>query len=266
MSFGNRSFTGSLVKPLVNPSGASLPGSGPTTVLAGGESFYMDVKDAQDISIQVNVGSIGTVGSTLTVTCPGGVNTTSGLLTLATGTGWTGNLIQLTTSGSLPTGTALATNYYIYIVTGLGIQLFSSLANCLLAQALYNNSLAPASAAGLVIPSGGGTGTLTLTPTAISGFSYKLQGSNDFVPSPNLVGSGSTLQSGLSSTGAPTALNAGNWFDVASAESPAALVTNTITTASTTSRVTIGACPYAYVRVLFAGSAGTIQAQIIGHI
>ena len=139
MSFGNKSFTGSLVKPLVSSGGSSLTGTGPVTVVAGGESFYMDVKDSQDCSVQVVVGAIGTAANTLTVTQGTGVNTTSGLLTLATGTGWTGNLVQATSSGSLPTGISGSTNYYVYIVTGSGIQLFSSLANALLAQALYNN-------------------------------------------------------------------------------------------------------------------------------
>ena len=62
MSFGNKSFTGSLVKPLVSSGGSSLTGTGPVTVVAGGESFYMDVKDSQDCSVQVVVGAFGSVG------------------------------------------------------------------------------------------------------------------------------------------------------------------------------------------------------------
>lgn len=198
-----------------------------------------------------------------------GIAAANGLITVAsTSVLWTGVLVQTpATSGSLPTGIAASTNYFAYVTSATTFQLFDTLAHALLAQALYGNGPAPASATGLQIITVDGTagGSTLVTPTALSGCSYKLQGSNDYVPGVSVVGSGATNSGGLSNTGAVTALNAGNWFDLVSGESASALVTNTVTTASTTSRVSVTACAYAYVRILFATSAGSAQIQVVGH-
>jgi len=260
MTFGNKSFTGSLVKPLVNPQGAP-PIARPITVVSGGESFVMDVQDSSDNSIQVIVGRISTAANTSTVTQASGISIVTGNLVMATGGAnmWTGVLVRATSSTTLPTGIAGATNYFVYVIDATNIVLFSSLATCLQAKAIYNNAIPPPSTSGLIVPSALGAGTMTLTPTALSAASYKLQGSNDYMPAPMVVGSDT------SGTGAATPLIAGNWFDLVAGESPSALVTNTVTTASTTSRVNSRDCGYAYVRILFTISAGTAEVQVIGH-
>jgi hypothetical protein len=53
---------------------------------------------------------------------------------------------------------------------------------------------------------------MTLTPTALGTTTYTIQGSNDYIPSPNVVGSNA------SSSGAPAAINAGNWVTLSTGE------------------------------------------------
>ena len=249
--YGNRQFTGSLVPRIAggvySVSQPIVPG--PNTTVGGTESFIMDVGSCQAGSFQVNVLNIGVAASTLTVTQSSGVNTTSGLLTLATGTGFVGNLVRATSSGTLPTGIAGATNYYVYIVTGLGIQLFSSLANVLLAQASYAGGLAPTTATGLVIPSAIGSGTMTLTPTALGTTTYTMQGSNDYVP-------------GSNENESP--VSAGTWTTLATGESPAGAVSQTITTTGS-SYLAFWYPTHKYIQIVFSVAAGTAQIQVIGH-
>lgn len=198
-----------------------------------------------------------------------GIVAGNGVITVAsTSALWNGVLVQTpATSGTLATGLTASTNYFAYVSSATTFQLFDTLAHMLLAQALYNNSPAPASATGLILITVDGTagGSTLVTPTALSTCSYKLQGSNDYIPAPNNVGTGSTLQSALVSNGVPAAINAGHWFDMVAGESPSGLVTNTVATANTTSRVNFWSLGYAYVRILFATSAGTAQIQVIGH-
>ena len=72
---------------------------------------------------------------------------------------------QLTTTGGLPTGLSLATDYYVISVSSSTIKLASSLAN--------------ASAGTAINISTQGTGVHTFTPTALSSATLKLQGSVD---------------------------------------------------------------------------------------
>lgn len=76
-----------------------------------------------------------------------------------------GLVVQFTTSTTLPTGIAAATDYYVVPVTTKTYHVATSLANAL---------------AGTVVAyTDTGTGNQTATPTAIAGATLILQGSND---------------------------------------------------------------------------------------
>lgn len=72
---------------------------------------------------------------------------------------------QLTTTGGLPAGLSLATNYFVIYVSASTIKLASSLANAEAGTAIDITTH--------------GTGVHTFTPTALGGATVKLQGSND---------------------------------------------------------------------------------------
>jgi len=78
----------------------------------------------------------------------------------------TGLKCQLTTTGVLPAGLSLATDYFVIASTSSLIKLASSLVNAQAGTAVD-------------ITAAAGTGTHTLTATAIAGGVVKVQGSND---------------------------------------------------------------------------------------
>lgn len=86
-----------------------------------------------------------------------------------------GQVVQLTTTGSLPTGLSTSTNYFVILLTVNTFQLASSAANALAGTA--------------IVPSGAGTGTNTVSVTALATASVQLQKSNDGV---NWVNDGSS--------------------------------------------------------------------------
>ncbi len=155
---------------------------------------------------------------------------------------FTGQVLQATTSaGSLPTGLATSTNYYAYKVDANTLQLFDTLAHALAAVASGTTSNISASTGLVAITAEGTVGsTVTLTPTAVSACSYKLQKSNAYNPyTYNLT---------------PT------WIDCVSGETDD-VVTNTITTTGASMASAINA-NYAYGNVHFAISAGTVQVTV----
>jgi hypothetical protein len=77
----------------------------------------------------------------------------------------TGLVLRGTTTGTLPAGLALATDYFVIYIDADTFKLASSLVNAIAGTA--------------VDITGTGTGTHTLTATALAGGSYKLQASTD---------------------------------------------------------------------------------------
>lgn len=98
----------------------------------------------------------------------------------------TGLKAALTTSGALPTGLT-ATNYYIIVVTSGTIQLASSLAN--------------AQAGTKVVTAADGSGTHTLTPTALAGGLVGIEKSNDYDPEQNTTGTWEYVSSAVTADG-----------------------------------------------------------------
>lgn len=109
-------------------------------------------------------GSGASPGFTVTVTQQGTENAFSiddNTLTVEAHGYFVGLKVAATTSGTLPTGLS-ATDYYVIVVDADTIKLATSAANALAGTA--------------VNITGNGVGTHTLTPAAIGGASYKLQG------------------------------------------------------------------------------------------
>jgi hypothetical protein len=77
----------------------------------------------------------------------------------------TGLIVQVSTTTTLPAGLSAATNYYVIYVSANTYKLATSNANALAGTAIDLTT--------------NGTGTHTVTPTALAGASVKLQGSMD---------------------------------------------------------------------------------------
>jgi len=165
---------------------------------------------------------------------------------------FTGTVVQATKSGAaFPTGISASTDYFVYKIDANTIALFDTLAHAL--AAVTDGTLLTTSTGVIDITADGTVSTtITLTSTTISGCSYKLQKSNDFVDSQS-----------ISVNNGGTAINAGNWIDLVAGES-ASVVTNTITVTANTMVDTWSVTADAY-RVLFAISAGTVKIKVIGH-
>lgn len=112
----------------------------------------------------------------------GDVNTTTSVITKATHGLVLGMVGRFSTTTTLPTGLALATDYFVTVASSGTYRVATSLVNAL-------------AGTGVVISSGG-TGTHTFTPTALAG-NVKLQGSIDGVVFADISG-GSTALSALS--------------------------------------------------------------------
>lgn len=132
------------------------------TIAASANTNEFNVKSASVAGVLVEY---TVAASTADTFVDGDVDTTEDTITL-TSHGWvTGRKVALTTSGVLPTGLS-ATDYYIIKVDANTVKLATSLAN---AQAGTQVDITAAA----------GGGTHTLTPAALSGASYKIQGSFD---------------------------------------------------------------------------------------
>jgi hypothetical protein len=93
----------------------------------------------------------------------------------------TGTLGQMTTAGTLPTGLALTTNYYIIVLDLNTVSFASSRANAI---------------AGTAIAISGGVGNSTFTPSSVTGGTVQAQWSNDQVKWHNL-GSPTTVAAAM---------------------------------------------------------------------
>lgn len=107
------------------------------------------------------------------------VSTVTDLITTATAHLLkTGLAVAVTTGGSLPTGLATSTTYYIYVVSATTFGFCATLAD--------------SQNAALINLTGAGAGTSTVVPTALAGASVALQGSFDgtnWVTIPNTTAS-----------------------------------------------------------------------------
>jgi hypothetical protein len=208
------------------------------TVIESAASYIISNPGSLYLSFQVNATVNGTAKVMASAT---DINITTDTFTSTAHGYYTGLKGRFTTSSALPTGLALATDYYI-IVTGVNtFQVAASMANALAAVPVAVDITAI------------GTGNQTFTPVAISGVSYKLQKANDFVDNP-----GQTANKG------GTAINAGNWIDCVSGESAAASVSANITVTAS-SMVDTWSVTAASYRVLFAIAAGSVKIKVIGH-
>jgi hypothetical protein len=132
------------------------------TIVSENGFAAVDVKHAGIFSVQavydVNTPSADTFASTDVVNAADTITLTGHDFT-------TGLKVRATTTVTLPTGISLGTDYFVIVVDANTIQLATSLANAL---------------AGTAMPiANDGSGTHTLTPTAIAGGVVKLQASND---------------------------------------------------------------------------------------
>jgi len=95
------------------------------------------------------------------------VNTTTDLVTTATAHGFfNGQAVTVTTGGTLPTGLATSTTYYLSVKSATSFGFSTTYANALIGV--------------LINLTGAGAGTSTVVPTALASASIALQGSNDF--------------------------------------------------------------------------------------
>lgn len=129
-------------------------------ILAGLTNYLLDLSAIDRLALQAVYSNATTAAKTFTV-----VNTTTDTATITAHGQSTGSLGQLTSSGTLPTGLSLATNYFIIVVDANTVKFATSLVN--------------AQAGTAVDITGAGSGTQTFTPTASSGNILKLQASND---------------------------------------------------------------------------------------
>jgi len=227
----------------------------PTTVIEPGRTvwFFMDVSSMSVISFSVIARNITTVR---TVANDTGVSIANDTLDTVTAHGYfTGMSVQLTSTGTLPTGLALATTYFVYVNSDNIITLFTTLAQAL--AATEDNSGVSTSPGKVNITALGTAGsTITITPVTVSGATYKLQWSNNFEPVPY-------FQSGPFLGASGPFITAGNFVDVVAGES-ASVVTNTINTTSAT-LVSANNPGYKYCRILFSITTGSVQINVDGQ-
>ena len=135
------------------------------------------IKSAETVATAYSVGSSGVdlafgkgigVGLEITNSAPAAGNFTAAVTDICTKAAHgylTGLKVQLTTTTTLPAGLSLATDYFVIYLSANTFKLASSLVN--------------AQAGTAVDITDTGTGTHTITPTALTGATYKLQGSFD---------------------------------------------------------------------------------------
>lgn len=120
-----------------------------STTFGSADGTHFNVPDMRS-RVPLGVGA----GTFTTTFAAADVNTGTDVITVPTNTELqTGQVIQLTTTGTLPTGLSLATDYYIVRLTATTIQLASSLLN-----SLYDTPV-------VINITGAGSGTNTITQT-----------------------------------------------------------------------------------------------------
>ncbi len=156
----------------------TVVGTAISVQIQSGVSTATQVKAAVDASgpagivIATITGTPGTaqvtaVSAPLATGVNSNVNTVADTITITANGYATGLTVRLTTTGTLPGGLALATNYFVIVVDANTFQLASSLANAVAGTAIDLTS------------QGSSGATNTVTATALSGGQAQLQISND---------------------------------------------------------------------------------------
>lgn len=127
-------------------------------------SAAISLDGAQTFSAQCSIDVDTPAAKTFTDT---DVDVVTNIITIASHGFTTGDKGQLTTTGTLPDGLAISTDYFIISLTSGTIAFASSLANALAGTKID------------LIDAGSAAATNTFTPTAIAGATVKLQKSND---------------------------------------------------------------------------------------
>lgn len=143
----------------MKPTSISTASSGTAYTAA---SSSINTKDASSLGLLLEYTVAAATAKTF---ADADVNTSTDRITITAHGYLTGRKVAATTTGTLPGGLS-ATDYYIIKVDADTIKLATSSANAQAGTAVD-------------ITSAAGGGTHTLTPAAISGASYKLQGSFD---------------------------------------------------------------------------------------
>ena len=151
---------------------ASVPFATDDTAADGTMIFTMTLRGACTNAVTKSYNDAG-AGSISVVTGTAGVNSevdvTANTLTIPTHGYTVGLKGQLTTTGTLPTGLSLATDYFVIVVDANTIKLANSLVN------------ANAGTAVDITDQGVSASVNTFTSTALAGANYKVQGSVDNV-------------------------------------------------------------------------------------
>lgn len=137
------------------------------------------IKSAETVATAQPVGSAGVdlsygkgigIGLDITNSAPAAGTFTAAVTDICTKSthGYlTGLKVQLTTTTTLPAGLSLSTDYFVIYLTANTFKLASSLVNAIAGTAVDITDT--------------GTGTHTITPTALAGGTYQMQGSFDNV-------------------------------------------------------------------------------------
>lgn len=132
------------------------------SIAATANSDSFDVKKSTTLGVLVEY---TVAAATVKTFADGDVNVANNTATITSHGYYTGRKVAATSSGTLPAGLS-ATDYYIIRVDADTIKFATSFANA-------------AAGTAVDITAAAGGGTHTLTPAAISGASYKIQGSLD---------------------------------------------------------------------------------------
>lgn len=135
-----------------------------TNIVTTDYGAAISLQGAQYFSVQCNVDVNTPALKTFTDT---DVNTETDVITITAHGFTTGLKGQFTSTGTLPAGLELATDYFMIVVSANTIKVASSLANALAGTAVD------------ITDAGTAAATNTFTPTALAGANVKLQKSND---------------------------------------------------------------------------------------
>jgi hypothetical protein len=221
---------------IVTVVGTAISVSMDTTLVTGSTGTQIKAAIAASVAATALVSSSGTdaaVQAAQSATpLAGGVTSkfslTADTITISAHGFYTGLKLRLTSTGTLPTGLATGTDYYVIVIDANTIQLSAALAGALAATVVP-----------IDITAYGSTGeTATFTPVAVSACSYKLQKSNSWDP--------------ITSTG--------NFIDLVAGETNS-VVTNAITVTANTA-ASAKQLYAAYGKILFAISAGSVSIKV----
>jgi len=130
--------------------------------LTVGASFVLNLSDIPRFSLQSNFSDVTPALKTF---APGDVNVPTDNINIVAHGFTTGLKVQASSTGTLPSGLVVLTDYFVIVIDADNVKLASSLANAQSGTPLLINSQ--------------GTGTHTLTPSPLKSGTVQLQSSND---------------------------------------------------------------------------------------